>query len=165
MAQKREFSVPTPQSPVTHERFNIVRHKSDEFHLIKDITPIYSFQYISLQSSPVCFNGYNIAVKDFHRLFDSFKKYSTITYAQMRANKAFHFHEIIWDDVELKEIDFLKCLTPKITDDVQTPTVYQFDVFEEARIIGFIYCGVFYAVWLDRNHLAFNRQNRGKNRR
>jgi hypothetical protein len=75
-----------------------------------------------------------------------------------RDKKTYHWHEVRWEDITLKESDFQKCLTPNINDNIQTPTVYQFDVFEEARIMGFIHNGIFYVVWLDRNHKAYKRK-------
>ena len=156
---KNKYNIPAPKDISNpNERFDIRKHKSDNFSQIKKKTPVYSFQYVSLEKGDVCFNGDNISLKDFHRLFDTLKKYSIITYEDMdRDKKTYHWHEVKWRDISLKEKDFQKCLTPNITDDIQTPTVYQFDVFKEARIMGFIHNGIFYVVWLDRNHNAYKR--------
>jgi hypothetical protein len=162
-----KFNVPTPKEPKNkHEIFDIRRHKSNNFHQVKDLTLIYNFAYISCSKTNTCFNGNSVSIKDFHSLFEALKNFSKKTYVEMQNNHRFtHWHEVKWDDIDFKETTFLKCLTPQITKDIQTPTVYQFKVFDEARIMGFIHDGTFYPVWIDRNHKGYDRQNKGKVRR
>ena len=164
-----KYNVPNPSEQISlfdahRDRFDVNIHSSQSFAHFKNFTPVYSFQYASMKNSNVCLNNKNITSKDFHKVFDSFKKYSKTTYLEMSQQEVFHWHEVKWGEVTFREVDFLRCLTPKITD-VETPTVYQFDLFAEARIMGFIHHGIFYVVWLDRNHKAYDRQNKGKKKK
>ncbi|MFR7821849.1 MAG: hypothetical protein ACLU30_00485 [Odoribacter splanchnicus] len=79
------------------------------------------------------------------------------TYEYMNRENRFHFHEIKWEDVTVKKSDFYKCISRKENSDEEI-CAYQFKVFEEARIIGFLYKGIFYLVMFDRGHNAYKRK-------
>lgn len=44
--------------------------------------------------------------------------------------------------------------------DAELPTLYQLDIqyVAEARICCFLFKGVFYVVWYDRNHIIYKRK-------
>ena len=82
----------------------------------------------------------------------------------MEANDRYHFHNVEWKEIATRESDFYKCIRNPYQGEKDL-TVYQFKVFEEARVMGFIYRSVFYLVLFDRNHNAYSRdrhQRRGK---
>lgn len=61
--------------------------------------------------------------------------------------------------------DFLKCIYKDMRKDDYDEddiTAYQFKVYEEARIVGFIYRGIFYLVMFDRGHNAYKRKDKKK---
>ena len=118
---------------------------------IKDSRPVFAFDYLSLNSSNLCFNSKLLnGVKEYQRIFESLKTLSSKNYDELSKNRTFHFHEVDFDDTTISESEFVKCLTPNSakTKSDNIPTVYQFKIFDKARIFGFIYKSVFYLVFL-----------------
>jgi hypothetical protein len=167
MAKKKPTSpsIPNPFEQVAKIEQESLKYKfgdeSDKIAKVKKVVPRFAFDYISLEKKEFCFNSTHISpVKEYHKLLDGLKKLSDFTYDQLSTDKSFHFHEVNFSDITFKESDFAKCLIKDISkiDMDQLPTVYQFKVFEEARIFGFIAKSIFYLVFLDRNHNAYKRK-------
>lgn len=151
--------------PAAHGRFQIGK-KSDEFDEIQYLRPVFSFEYACMDNSAFSFRFNAISAKDYQKLIDGLKGASTATYQSMSANYRYHFHEVKWNDVSVAESDFYKCIQNPYKG-VRDLTVYQFKVFGEARVIGFIYRSIFYLVMFDRNHRAYDwdrPQRRSKRR-
>lgn len=134
---------------------------SDAFEEIKGLKPIFAFDYISLNQTSFCFNSKLMGGRDFHKMLKSLKSISKYTYETINTDNRFHFHEVKWEDVTISKADFEKCIYEqekvKAKGDI---TPYQFKLFQEARVFGFIYKGVFYMVMLDRNHNGYKRKDR-----
>lgn len=146
-----------------YKKFSLRKDKADRLNDIRDYKPVFAFDYISLNESKFCFNSTLInGRKDYGRLFQSLKDISSKSYNELSTNYTYHFHEADFKDnkFSISRSDFLKCISQDInsvTED-NTPTVYQFKVFEEARIFGFVFNGVFYLVFFDRGHNAYKRK-------
>jgi len=160
----KKFEIPNPLQTLTQIE-NSPKYSfgavSDKLNKIKQDKPTFAFDFLSLKNSRFCFNSNLIAgVKEYQRIFQGFKTISTKTYDELSKDRSYHFHEVDFDDTTIPHSDFLKCLvsdTSKINID-NSPTVYQFKVFEEARVFGFIYRSVFYLVFFDRNHDGYKRK-------
>ena len=142
-----------------------VGEKSDEFESIKHLHPRFAFDFVSWKSSVFCFNSENLGVRDYAKLIKAFKDISSQTYETMNREHRFHFHEIQWGEVEASKADFIKCIyqnKKEYLSEEDDITASQFKVYEEARIIGFIYQGIFYLVMFDRGHNAYKRKDRKK---
>lgn len=134
---------------------------SDRFEEIMQLKPVFSFDYACLDGSKFSFNYNEISSRDYAKLIAGLRRCSTYSYEMLDNEKAFHFHEIVWEQVTIKESDFYKCISSARGEE-RDLTAYQFKVFEEARVIGFIYRSVFYLVMFDRGHKAYDR-DRPKN--
>lgn len=146
--------------PEINSKFKIGQ-KSDEYEEIKELKPVFAFDYALLDNSDFSFSGTRLGSSDYRKLIKGLKGLSKYTYETLNDNDKFHFHEVKWKDVGISEKDFYKCLTDNY-DGNDYLDVYQFKVFEEARLLGFLYRGVFYLVMFDRNHEAYERQDKGK---
>lgn len=134
---------------------------SDTFEEIMQLKPVFSFDYACLDNSEFSFNYNGISSRDYAKLIAGLKRCSVHSYETLNNEKAFHFHDITWENVTIKESDFYKCISSARGEE-RDLTAYQFKVFEEARVIGFIYRSVFYLVMFDRGHKAYDR-DRPKN--
>ena len=138
--------------------------KGYSFHDIKKLTPVFAFDYLSLNESELCFNCKKYNDKDFIGLLDGLKKVSKIPYETLKTIPNYRFHSIDFDDsrVTLSRNDFREVFTSKEEQlpDEQLPTLYQFDLqyVGEARVCGFLYKGIFYLVWYDRYHSIYKRK-------
>lgn len=142
-------------SPVDFQRSKFkTGDTSDKFEHFKKLHPAFAFDFISMNQSEFCFNGSFLGRPDFIKLLDGLKRISAETFSSLNANYQFHFHEVKWSDVSVKESEFRKCIGDKNSE----ITPYQFKVFEEARVIGFVYQGIFYLVMYDRGHNAYKRK-------
>lgn len=148
----RDFNVQTRSD----EKYKI-GFDSDKFETIKYLKPVFAFDYLCDDNSGYSFTGELIGAPDYRKLMKNLKRLSGNTYEILSKGKQFHFHDIRWQDVSAKEADFNKCIygTGENTGDL---TAYQIKVFEEARLIGFLYKGVFYMVMFDRKHRAYKRK-------
>ncbi len=158
------FNIPNPQEQLDQlrDKYNFGK-TSNNLSEIKNIRPIFAFDFLSLSKSDFCFNSRLInAKKDYLRFLESLKKISNLTFDDLSKDYAFHFHDVDFNETNASEGDFLKCLISGYekakADDSNMPTVYQFKIFEEARVFGFFYKGVFYPVWFDRNHSVYKRK-------
>lgn len=138
--------------------------KDDKFGDIRMCYPSFSFEYACMDKDEFSFNYVGISPRDYAKLIDGLKNVSKHTYERLNAECCFHFHEVKWDAVTIRESDFYKCIAKGYKGEKDL-TVYQFKVFEEARVFGFVYSGVFYAVLFDRQHKAYNRDRPTKMKR
>ena len=130
---------------------------SDRFEAVKHLKPVFAFDYLCEDRSEYSFTGDLIGSSDYRKLLKGLKRVSQNTYTVLNHDKQFHFHDVKWHDVSVKESDFNKCIYGKGEGDGDL-TPYQVKLFEEARLIGFLYCGVFYMVMLDRGHNAYKQK-------
>lgn len=131
---------------------------SDNFEDIADLRPTFSFDYLSLDHKTFGFTGKLLGNKDYKKLLKALKKISKLPYRVLNQEYQYHFHDIKWEDVSLSKSDFYKCIYEEQYNGEDDITPYQFKVYEEARIIGFVYRGVFYLVMFDRGHNAYKRK-------
>jgi hypothetical protein len=137
-----------------HSKY-MMGERSDAFEDIKNLKPVFSFDYASIKESDFCFNSKLLGRKELVKLIESFKDISKYSYETMSREYRFHFHEVKWGDVTISESDFYKCIYGNSNEERRI-TAYQFKVYDKARIIGFIYKGVFYLVLFDRGHNAYS---------
>jgi hypothetical protein len=152
LIKERNLSIPE-----VHSKY-MTGERSDAFEDIKRLKPIFSFDYVSIKGSDFCFNSTLLGRRELVKLIESFKDISKYSYEAMSKEYCFHFHEINWNDVTISESDFYKCIYGDSNEERRI-TAYQFKVYDKARIIGFIYKGVFYLVMFDRGHNAYPRRN------
>lgn len=145
-----------PQTPISVQKY-LSGERSDDFYKVKHLKPVFAFDFLSLNKTEFCFNGELVGSRDLFALLKGLKSVSTCTYEQMSKEYRFHFHSIDWEDVSVSASDFYKCINGNYNGE-EDITAYQFKVFEEARVIGFIYRGVFYLVMFDRGHNAYKRK-------
>lgn len=148
-----EWEIPIIEA---HSKYELGK-ESDTFEEVKGLKPIFSFDYVSMKNGFFCFNGKTLGRKDYVKLIKSLKEVSQYTYEAMNKEYRFHFHDIDWNDVTVSESDFYKCIYGEYHREKDI-TPYQFKIYEEARIIGFLYRGVFYLVMFDRGHRAYKRK-------
>lgn len=130
---------------------------SDRFESVKHLKPVFAFDYMCEDKSSFSFTSYLLGASDFKKMMKGLKRISNNTYETLNREALFHFHDVRWKDVDVKESDFNKCIFGK-GDRKGNMTPYQVKVFEEARLIGFLYRGVFYMVMFDRGHNAYKRK-------
>lgn len=132
------------------------------FHQVKELTPVFAFDYLSLEESEFCFNGKQVAARDYAALFRKLKEVSRKTYEELSRDKYFRFHPVDFNDprVKISQRSFVKAITTNSShfDADQAPTLYQLDAFKEARIAGFLCEGIFHLIWLDRGHNIYARR-------
>ncbi len=135
--------------------------KRFSFYEIRDLTPVFSFEYISLCKTNKCFNCDNITQKTYHKFFERLKNISRVYFKElMEAGRTVRFHRVDFNEkrVKITVSDFREALTPKpeTLDDENTPELYQFSIGREKRIFGFlIKQGIFYLVWFEIEHSIY----------
>ena len=136
-------------------------NKRFSFYEIRDLTPVFSFEYISLHKTNKCFNCDNIAKKTYHKFFERLKNISRFYFKELiEAGRTIRFHGIDFKDerVKITVRDFREALTSRLEtlDDENTPELYQFSIGGEKRIFGFLgKLGIFYLVWFDHSHSIY----------
>jgi hypothetical protein len=164
---KNKFDIADPiiqlDKIINHQTKYKLGEKGYSFYDIKNLKPVFAFDYLSLLNTELCFNSLNLDTKDFIGLLEGLKKISSITYNELKINRSYRFHTINFDDpkVSIHKKEFKKALTYKVDllNDEELPNLYQFDIqyVQEARVCGFLYKGVFYLVWYDRHHQIYPR--------
>ncbi len=159
--KKRKFNVPNPALAIANielvSKYQI-GEKGYSFYDIKKLTPVFAFDYLSLEESDLCFNSKNLNSKDFIGFLDGLKKISKIPYETLKNIPNYRFHSVDFDDsrVTLSRNDFRSIFTSKGEQlpDEALPTLYQFDLqyVGAARVCGFLYKGIFYLIRYDRHH-------------
>lgn len=162
---KTKFNIPDPQLTTNRllgdQKYTFGNNTSN-LNEIRNCKPIFAFDYLSLENTIFCFNSSILSgQKDYHKLLDGLKTISTKSYDQLSRDYKFHFHDVEFNnDLNISYSSFLKCIVADVTkvDADKGPSVYQFKIFEEARVFGFIHNSVFYMVFFDRNHNAYKRK-------
>lgn len=162
------FEIPDPKDKLGLAISQISKYQIGEdglsFHYIKNLKPIFAFDYLSLNKSDLCFNKGTNTKEDLLGFLEGLKKVSSFTYDEMTRTKALRFHSIDLNskDVTLSCKDFLKILAPsgRVLKEEELPTLYQFDLQYsiEARAVGFLFKGIFHIVWYDRNHIIYPKK-------
>lgn len=170
MAAKKQdkFKIADPavqiEAIIRHQSKYKIGEKGYSFYEIKHLKPVFAFDFLSFNGSDLCFNSSGLDTKDYIGLLEGLKKLSAITYNDLKNNPTYRFHSINFDkdNITIKKKDFKQALVFKeeLLSDDELPTLYQVDIqyVQEARICGFLYKGVFYLVWYDRNHMIYNRK-------
>lgn len=167
MPSKFQNSVPDPRKNL--EKIAITPKYSlgesgVNFREILNVSPRFAFDYLSLEESHLCVNNTRLSKKDLIGFIEGLKKVSEISYKTLKHNSSWRFHRIDLTDskVSLNQNDFLLALAPSgrgISTD-ELPSLYQFTIRYDAkaRVVGFLYIGVFYVIWYDRNHLIYPKK-------
>ena len=125
---------------------------------------LFSFKSINLNTSILCFNNPHLTPKDYHSFLLKIKELEEITYQAFKdGTKYYRFHTVDFNNgsVSWTLNDFKKAISINyaVLEDDNVPTCYQFDVFEEARALGYLgYNGIFHLVWFDRTHSTYKRK-------
>lgn len=165
--QRRNFNIADPLIQLDKILNQQTKYKLGEkgysFYDIKNLKPVFAFDYLSLSCSELCFNSNNLDAKDYIGLLEGLKKISSISYNDLKVTPNYRFHSIDFSDkrVSISRKDFKQILTFKdeLLKDEELPNLYQFDLqyVQEARACGFLYKGVFYLIWYDRYHKIYPR--------
>ena len=168
-SKKKNYEIPDPKLKLDNAINSLSKYKVGEqgisFHSIKNLKPIFAFDYLSLNKTELCFNVKSNKKEDLLGFLIGLKKISAFTYENMRSDRSLKFHSIdLWDKkVNLTPKEFLNILAPsgRGMSEEELPTLYQFDLQYkiEARAVGFLYQGIFYIVWYDRNHVIYPKNN------
>jgi hypothetical protein len=161
---KKKFNIPNPEiSKIELITKYQLGEKGYSFYDIKKQTPVFAFDYLSLEKTELCFNCSKFNIDDFVGLLHGLKKVSNIPYETLKNVPNYRFHSIDFDDkrVSISRKVFKEILSNKeeLLTDEALPTLYQFDLqyVQEARVCGFLYKGIFYLVWYDRYHQIYKR--------
>lgn len=162
---KKDFKISNPQQQLDLLEKQYTKYKLGEsgfsFREIINYKPIFAFDYLSLKGGDLCFDSNTLVTKDFIGLLEGLKKISEVTYKDLHDTKAYRFHKIDFDDksVTISKDDFKSALTNKkeLLNDDELPILYQFDLqyVQKARVAGFLFKGIFYLIWYDRNHIIY----------
>ncbi len=166
---KSKFNIPDQKKAV--EEFISLNEKyslgSSGFAYYDKLKPVFAFDYLSLEQSHLCFDNQQLKINDYQGFLDGLKRISDKTFSDLKLNKAYRFHTVDFDKdktkLSINILDFKKALTkiPDRVKDEELPTLYQFDLIykQMARACGFLYKGVFYLVWFDRDHVIYPGNN------
>lgn len=162
MSKKSDFLSEYDPSKDIPQKFQIGDKPCNLYENL-NFTPTFCFKYISLNGKELCFNFNKINTKGYHKLFEKLKLLSSITFKELSSNSKFHkFHPVSFsDNITLSKHQYKKYLTnkPDELNDDQLPTLYQFEVFEEKRVMGFLgYYGLFFILIYDFNHNIYKRK-------
>lgn len=152
--------------PEKNKRFAIAEPAKQIEKILNSVSkyklkPIFAFDYLSLGCGELCFNSKSLSVDDYVGLLNGLKKISDISYQTLHDTKIHRFHKIDFDDkrVNITRKAFKAILTTKddLLKDEELPTLYQLDIHyvQAARVCGFLFKGIFYLVWYDRNHKIY----------
>lgn len=132
---------------------------------IENYSFIFTYDYISLNGSELCFDNKEITNEAFIELYRLKKELSNLSISQVlyEFNKKYRVHPI---DLYKKKklIEPLKALFnyKKYIDLSSLPTIYQVDVYtdsntkEAPRLVGFFgYYAVFHVLWFDFHHSIY----------
>lgn len=87
-----------------------IGEKDDQFVDIRKRYPSFSFEYACMDKDKFSFNYTGISSRDYAKLIDGLKNVSQHTYERLNDEYCFHFHEVKWDAVTIRESDFYKCI-------------------------------------------------------
>lgn len=166
--KRKDFKIADPQLQLRAISEQQSKYKIGEkgysFYDIKHLKPVFAFDYLSLNSTELCFNSNKLEVRDYIGFLEGLKKVSATSYNDLKINPVYRFHEIDFDDkkvsISRKEFKAILSYKESLLSDDELPTLYQLDLqyVQAARICGFLYKGVFYLVWYDRFHKIYPRE-------
>lgn len=131
----------------------------DNLNNIKHLKPTFAFDYVSENKDDFSLiNHSKLCVDDYKKLFSGLKQISSQTYDTLSKNRKFHFHSVDWNDTTVSARDFEQHIDPYRRNTGDEITAYQIKLFEEARLFGFLYKGVFYVVLFDREHKIYKQK-------
>lgn len=161
----KKFNVGNPQGQLDKLKIENDKYKIGvkglSFYDIREMKPIFAFDYLSLNQSELCYDCNKLSADDYLGFLTALKINSQFTYNHLRTTPNFRFHPIDFDkdNLSIKRKDFKKVLTykPDELTDEELPTLYQFDLHykQKSRACGFLYKGIFYLVWFDKNHIIY----------
>lgn len=161
----KNYRVGDPQKQLDNIKIENDRYSTGKsgvsFYNIRELKPIFAFDYLSLANSELCFNCKKLTAEDYLGFLSGLKINSQKTYNELRTNPYYRFHPIDFDKdkISIKRKDFKTVFTnkPDEMSDEELPTLYQFDLHyrQKARTCGFLYKGVFYIIWFDKDHLIY----------
>lgn len=168
MAQKGKFNIPDQRESIENLKQALAKYKLGEkdvvslYHL-QHLTPVFAFDYVSFNSGNLCFNGVHLKPEDFVGFLNGLKKISPIPYETLTRVDIYRFHKVSFnDDISISINDYKAILYPNErlraeVKDEELPTLYQFDLhyIQKARALGFVFKGIFYLIWYDRNHEVY----------
>lgn len=164
----KKFNIGNPQVQLDKLKLNNDKYKLGvngvSFYDIRELKPVFAFDYLSLSNSVLCYDCAKLTSDDYLGFLTALKTNSQFTYNELRTNPSFRFHPIDFDKdkdkISIKRKDFKKVLThkPEELSDEELPTLYQFDLHykQKSRACGFLYKGIFYLVWFDKDHLIYS---------
>ena len=163
--QKAKFEIPDPKKQLDDIKKIKAKYQLGEsgmsFYEIRELKPVFAFDYLSLERTPLCFNSVGLDVDDYIGFLDGLKRNSAKTYHELSTNRYYRFHSIDFDNdnISITRKHFKQALTNKeeLLDDEELPTLYQFDLHyhQKARACGFLFKGVFYLIWFDKDHIIY----------
>ena len=68
--------------------------KGFTFYEIRELKPVFAFDYLSLNNSNLCFNASDLTTEDFIGFLEGLKKNSFVTYHELSTNKYYRFHSV-----------------------------------------------------------------------
>jgi len=159
--RKGKIKIPPPEVVKPEIKKFKIGEPNIPFYDTKHMKPIFAFDYLSLNESDLCFNKETRTREDLLGFLGGLKNASCLSYEELDKQKPWRFHTVDLDDkeVNLNNSQLLDVLCPSgrgLTED-ELPPVYQFDTQHArgARIMGFIYRGIFHIIWYDRDHIVY----------
>lgn len=140
-----------------------LKDRGVNFYEIRDLTPKFAFDYLDLNEKDLSFNSKSLQVKDFIGLLNGLKSISSKTYDELSRIKNYRFHKIDFekDNLSINVRNFKNAITNRPDEllEEEMPTLYQFDLNyqQKARAFGFLYFGVFYLIWFDKDHTIYKK--------
>lgn len=148
---------PTPSTIQPTDGKYTIGSPLDNLHDIKHLKPTFAFDYVSENKDDFSLiNHSKLCVDDYKKLFSGLKRISSQTYDTLSKNQQFHFHSVDWNDTTISAREFEQHIN--LSNDREEIEAYQVKLFEEARLFGFLYKGVFYVVLFDREHKIYKRK-------
>lgn len=126
--------------------------------------PVFGLDYLSLDSSPFCFNNPSIPAYGLIEVLKCCQRMSLLTYQELEdtsIGNAYHFHEV--DQKKLEAHGLIDKFQEKLPDrKKRLPPVYQVAIYTDGgkgdapRMVGYIgKWGIFYLLWLDWGHQLY----------
>lgn len=146
---KNRFSIVTTPAPLSTKY--TIPTSTVKFY---DVYPYFSFRYYDDKHKKYSFQKFTY--KDYNKFVKRLKEMSQYKWGEIFGSlkKFYHAHPIKWEDTAEKN-GFAH-----LQKELQDFPVYQFEAFEECRIVGFFnHHNVFKIVWVDRNHDLYSNKH------
>lgn len=159
----KSLIVPTPETPQSaFSKFSIGVDKPSGFYDNRTFKPTFSFLYIKMEYSSLCFNNPDLKIDHFHKFLSRLQVLEGKTYQELRdGGKQYRFHDVKFES-EKVSVSFINyknavCKNPDKVIDDQVPSCYQLDIAHKIRVMGYLgYNGIFYLVWCDADHEIYS---------